>query len=121
MAKVELKGSFLAVLSPVEKGEKKTMIQTVFFKVPGYRDEYGDQKGNDEIWEFSVVGIDNINKLALDVKYEGKKAKCSIYLNSNTIDAKPATATEAAKQQRYIINAVLYAFILAPQEGEVRS
>lgn len=82
MAKVELKGYVLIVNQPEEVGEKKTKKQTVILKVPAYRDEFGDTKGQDEEWPLDIMG-DNVAKFNLTTEAQGKRAKCTVYVNGN--------------------------------------
>lgn len=107
MARLKLRGKFVAISEPKEMGQNKTMVQNVHLLVPGYVDEFGDKKGNDEVWEFSVIG-DNISKLALSESLILKKADVKIYLNSNTL---PKTET---RPELYIINCVLASYELIP-------
>jgi len=81
MARIELKGTFLAIEPVQTVGEKGTLKQVVIFETPAYRDEYGDIKGEDEQWELSVMG-DSIAKLGLANNVIGRKAKVTVYVNS---------------------------------------
>ncbi|WP_285055179.1 DUF3127 domain-containing protein [Pedobacter ginsengisoli] len=100
MAKLELKGMILTVNQPETVGEKNTKKQTFILKIPAYRDEYGDIRGKDEEWEIAVMG-DNVDKFAMTRDHQGKKAKCSIYLNGQKY-TKKSDNTEG-----WIINATL--------------
>lgn len=109
MATLQLKGKFLVCGTPEELGEKRTLVQKVHLMVPGYVDGFGDKKGQDEVWELSVMG-DNVAKLGLSNEKEGKKAIVKIFLNSNTVPAAKTTVN----REMYIINAVLHSYELVP-------
>ena len=93
MARIELKGTFKAVMPVQTVGEKGTLKQTILFETPAYRDEYGAQKGNDEVWQLEVLG-DQIAKLGIASNSIGRKAKLLIYLNSNTVVLNAGTKDE---------------------------
>jgi hypothetical protein len=80
MARIELKGTFLAVMPVVEVGEKKTLKQTIIFETKNV-DEYGDQKGDSEQWEFTVLG-DKIAEIGIAANAIGRKAKVNVFVNS---------------------------------------
>ena len=101
MAKIELKGYILKVNSPEIVGEKNTAKQTIIFKVPGYVDEFGDKKGQDEEWPLDVMG-DNVTKLSLTSSHQGKRAKATVYVNGQKYIRK-SDSTEG-----WIINARLH-------------
>lgn len=119
MAKINLKGKVSAIYAPevVGTGEKEIKKQTIIFLVPAWKDSFGDTKGKDEFWEIDIIGEDNIKKFALTDDMEGKNAIVDVYLNSNTIPAKPAAGTEPAKPERRIINANLATFVLHTSGG----
>ena len=87
MARIELKGQFLAVEPVQQVGSKGTLKQVVIFETPAYRDEYGEVKGEDEQWELSVMG-DTIAKLGLAGNSVGRKAKVTVYVNSKRYEQK---------------------------------
>ncbi len=101
MAKIELKGYVLAVNKPDEVGEKKTMKQTVIFKVPGYVDQFGDKVGQDEEWPLDIIG-ENVVKLGLTTAAQGKKAKCVVYVGGQKYMRKADNA------EGWVINARLH-------------
>lgn len=123
MAKIQLKGKVFAVYTPevVGTGDKTLKKQTIIFLVPAWKDQFGDEKGRDEYWEVDIIGDDNIAKFAIVQEYEGRNAVADLYLNSNTIPAKAATATEPARAERRIINANLATFTLHVTGKETRS
>ncbi len=105
MAQLQLKGFFTEICPIEEIGEKKTKIQKVIFRVPGYRDDFGDQKSADELWQLIVIGnnIDKLNLLAMDI--EKPKASIKVFLNGRTWYKKEdLNKTEP----NYSIEAVLY-------------
>lgn len=85
MARIELKGTFLAVEPVQTVGEKGTLKQVVIFETPAYRDEYGDIKGQDEQWELVVMG-DSIAKIGIAGNVVGRKAKVTVYVNSKRME-----------------------------------
>lgn len=119
MPKIQLKGKVSAVYAQetVGTGDKTLQKQTFIFLVPSWKDGFGDIKGKDEFWEIDVIGEDNIKKFALSTDMEGENAIVDLYINSNTIPAKPAAGTEAAKPERRIINANLATFALHTSGG----
>lgn len=101
MARIELKGTFISVGPIMKIGEKETPIQNFIFKEPGYTDQFGDKKSDDEIWKIQVMG-ESVTKHNLTPVLEGKKATLTVYINSRHIISK-----DPAKDDLYIINAGL--------------
>jgi len=77
---------------------KETLVQTIILKVPGYVDQFGDKKGDDEYFEATLFN-DKIKKLNLDpYELEGAKVKAKCFLNSNYYKEK----------NTYILNLLLH-------------
>lgn len=110
MAKIELKGKIITVSEIALVGEKGLKKQTVVFNVPPYVDEYGDAKGNDELWELSILG-DNVAKLNFQsFTHELTQGKVGVYINSNV-------ARNKENKEIYIINAVVHSWEPKPVKG----
>lgn len=102
MAKIELKGTIVAV-NPVEVvGKKDFRKQAVILNVAAYTDSFGDKKGRDEDWCLEVLG-DNIEKLNLNSTFVGMKAICTVFVNSSKVE----DLAGSAPRTFFIINAVL--------------
>lgn len=100
MAKIELKGTIQKV-GPIQTvGGQGTKKQVVILKVPAFRDQFGDQVGKDEEWELQVFG-DRVKNFNLNGALHGKRAKCTVYVNSKKF-VKQSDGTEG-----YAINATL--------------
>lgn len=112
MAKLELKGELMDVLSPVTVGDKGTVKQSIILLVPGYHDGF-EKKGKDEYWMIDIMGQDNITKFALSGADKGKRCKVSIFVNSMlVIKNNPADPT-AASTPMYIVNNNLQSILFA--------
>lgn len=102
MAKIELKGIVKSVSQIENIGkDSATRKQSLILFVPGYHDEFGDQKGKDEEWRLDVFNkkIDDLN---LNSNVIDKRVRCIIYLNSQRVEGKEPNAPEM-----YFINANL--------------
>lgn len=111
MAKIELKGYVLFVNRPETIGEKQTPKQVLILRVPAFRDEFGDTRGQDEEWPLDILG-DNVAKFDLRPEAIGKRAKCTVYLNGQKF-TKKADNTEG-----WTINARLGAIELLSAQGD---
>lgn len=112
MAKIELKGTVIAVMPVQTVGDKGTKKQNFVFQVPGYVDGFGDKKGEDEMWSIDVVGEDRIKKFNLTDDLERRKATIQVYINSNLIPKRAKTPQAPERAEMFIINAVLAEFKL---------
>lgn len=103
MAKLQLKGILGSVSAVYEVGtEKKILKQSFTLLVPGYVDQFGDKKGNDEWWKIDIIGQDAIDKFRLPQSENlGKKAICDLWINSSYVEAKND------KPEMFFIQAVL--------------
>lgn len=112
MAKLELKGELMDVLSPVAVGDKGTMKQSIILMVPGYHDGF-EKKGKDEYWLIDIMGVDNIQKFNLGDTDKGKRCKVNIFVNSMlVIKNDPANPTKPATPM-YIVNNNLQSILFA--------
>ena len=103
MAKIEMKGFFEAVEKEEVFGEKKTRVQKVIFMVPGYTDQFGDKKSDNEYWEISVMG-DKIDALDLNNKItDSRKAKVFCFVNSKIWFKKEDTAQTDPQYSAYVV------------------
>jgi hypothetical protein len=109
MAVLQLKGKIIAVGGVTEVGQNNLKKQLIHFQIPARRDDFGEVRGEDEIWELSVLG-DKIEKLAFKPEMELKKATMNCFINSKTI---PKTDE---KPEMYIINVVIASFELQPEK-----
>ncbi|MDB4919827.1 hypothetical protein [Mucilaginibacter sp.] len=108
MAKLELKGIVTDVFPVETVGQNQTRKQSLILTVPGYVDEYGDKKGEDELWRLDAIGdkIDALNMPAAN----GKKAKISVFINSKKI-------SKADGSPMYIINVNINKIELAANQA----
>ena len=93
MAKITLKG-FIANVGEIEEvGANKTFKQSVILKVPGYVDQFGEKKGNDEYWDMVLLGADKIDRFNIQNRHKGAKVSCDVYINSNWYENKATGKT----------------------------
>lgn len=111
MAKIELKGIIQKVGQVQTVGNNGTKKQSMILKVPAFRDQFGDVVGKDEEWELQVFG-DRIQKFNLSGAMHGKRAKCTVFVNSNKF------IKNSDQSEGYAINATLGAVELveAPRQ-----
>lgn len=83
--KIQIKGFVKSVGPVISKTaadrSKFHYEQSILILIPGYVDQFGDKKGEDEIWEFKIFN-DAIDKHNLHATIEGRKAVVDGYLNS---------------------------------------
>lgn len=86
---IELKG-FVEEVTPVVRKEsagKTTLVQALIVKVPGYTDQFGDKKGEDKLWQFTLFN-EAIKKNALaENVFAGQKVRVEGYLDSKTYNS----------------------------------
>jgi len=80
MAKIELKGVIRQVTPVTTVGANNTKKQSVILFIPAYVDEFGDKKGQDEMYELGIIG-DAVAKLNLTAAAVNQKAKCTVYIS----------------------------------------
>lgn len=83
MAKIILKGIVKRVMPAVNygSGSQAGRRQSVILFVPGYTDEFGDKKGQDEEWQLDIFN-EKIEKLALNTNLHEKRVEAVVYVNS---------------------------------------
>ncbi|WP_353183542.1 hypothetical protein [Parapedobacter lycopersici] len=88
MAKIILKGIVKRVL-PVEfyGNDRSGRRQSVILFVPGYVDQFGEKKGQDEEWQLDLYN-DKIEKMSLNTNLHEKKVEATVYLNSKKFQRK---------------------------------
>lgn len=84
MAKIQLKGIVKHVSSVETVGDKGTQKQSIGLFVPGYVDEFGDKKGQDEEWEIDLFN-EKITSVGLNNNLIDKKAIVTVYVNSRRV------------------------------------
>jgi hypothetical protein len=77
--KIILKGKIVEVCEVVEVGANNLKKQVVRILQPAYRDGFGDVKGEDEVWECSVLG-DRIAKVGLTAANEGNNGTFTMFI-----------------------------------------
>jgi hypothetical protein len=105
MAKIELKGTITGVGAIEKVGKNEMLKQLVIFKVPAYRDDFGETRGTDEDWLLEVIG-NNVNELKLSNVDEGKKAKITVFVESRLVTLQ--TDPKIAPKMFYQISAKLW-------------
>lgn len=88
MAKIELKGIVKGVTEVQNVGKDgATRKQSIILFVPGYRDEFGDQKGEDEEWKLDMFNK-RIDDIGANSNLIDKRVKCIVYINSSKVIGK---------------------------------
>lgn len=96
----------MAVYPVKEVGEDNLKVQSFDFKVPAYRDEFGDVKGKDELWNIQIIG-DAIDKHRVNDTLEGKKGHVKLWLNSKVVSS-------PGKSDLCIVNVTLASYEILP-------
>jgi len=82
MAKIELKGVIKSVSPVTLVGTNGTKKQSVILFIPGWRDEFEEKRGQDEVWSLDIIG-EKVDKLNLsDSTATNQKAACTVYVSS---------------------------------------
>lgn len=100
MAKIQLKGIVKRVMPVETYGQDKSgRRQSVILFVPGYVDQFGDKRGQDEEWQLDLFN-DRIDKFNLNGNLHEKRVVVDVYVNSRKILGRDG-------QDLWIINAAL--------------
>lgn len=82
MAKIELRGIVKEVTEIENVGrDGTTRKQSLILFVPGYVDQFGEKKGDDEEWALDIFNK-KIDQLALNDNLLDKKVVCTVYVSS---------------------------------------
>ena len=81
MPKIPLNGFIEEVGNVHFVGNNNTAKQEILLRVPGYRDEFGEQKGPDDFWKITIMG-DKIDKWNIHSRHIGSKVKTEVFINS---------------------------------------
>lgn len=85
--KVELKGILKDTGNIDFVGNNNTPKQVIVVFVPGYRDEFGEQKNKDEYWQIDVIG-QRVERYNINEAWLNKKVELSIYISGNQFERK---------------------------------
>jgi len=85
MIKVQFKG-FIEKVGEIETAKSTNKFQRVVFRVPGYTDEFGEKKSEDEFFEVMIFGQKKIEEIwsKHDDRNPSKKAEVSCFLNGRS-------------------------------------
>lgn len=85
MAKIELRGIVKEVTEIENVGKDgTTKKQSLILFVPGYVDQFGDKKGEDEDWCLDIFNK-KIESLALNDNLLDKRVVCTVYVSSRFV------------------------------------
>lgn len=85
MAKIELRGIVKEVTKVEHIGAGgQTRKQSLILFVPGYVDQFGEKRGEDEEWSLDIFN-NKIEQFALNDNLIDKKVVCIVYVNSRCV------------------------------------
>lgn len=87
MPKIPLNGFIQEVGNVQFVGNNNTAKQEILLRVPGWRDEFGEQKGPDDFWKITIMG-DKIDKWNIHERHIGSRVKTEVFINSRQYTSK---------------------------------